>query len=102
VSIEERIAEVLRRLDNETTGGDLASRSSTSPEQWAAVLATELGLTQQWLTRHESGGARIFDIEQEAREHFRGFVYRAPGVEDPGSGHLTGIESRFVTGWRDE
>lgn len=45
--ITQRIADILRRLDEESTGGDLSSRSSTGPEQWAEVLTTELGLTRQ-------------------------------------------------------
>jgi hypothetical protein len=44
--IQQRIADILRRVDYETTGGDLASRSSTSPEEWAAVLVSELGLDE--------------------------------------------------------
>jgi hypothetical protein len=56
--IEERIVAVLRRLDDETTGGDLASRSATSLEQWAAVLVKELGLHQQRLTVF--GGTHTF------------------------------------------
>lgn len=64
-----------------------------------AVIA-ELGLRQEWVTRHESGGGRIHSTRADAFHRLNTFVPRPPGVEDPGSGELIGVESRYVTPWK--
>jgi hypothetical protein len=74
-------------------------------DPWAVAVAVveELGLGEEWKTVHESGGGMIHDTRAEAKERFDNFVVRPPGVEDPGSGILTHIASRYVTEWtRDE
>ena len=62
-------------------------------------LAGPMEVRREWCVRHESGGGRIYDNAQAAFHEFDTFVERPPGVDDPGSGKLTGVEVRYVTEW---
>lgn len=68
-------------------------------DELADAVIAELGLQQEWITRHESGGGTIHNTSEDAFHRLNTFVVRPPGVEDPGSGRLTGVESRYVTEW---
>lgn len=68
----------------------------------ADAVIRELGLRQEWLVAHESGGGSLCASREKAQREFDAFVERPPGVDDPGSGKLTGIESRYVTEWELE
>lgn len=64
-----------------------------------AVIAG-LGLQPEYCVRHESGGGHVHDDRAQAHHQYNTFVERPPGVEDPGSGQLTGVEIRWVTSWK--
>lgn len=83
---QQRIGEILRRIDYETTGGDLAARFSTGPEQWAEKLVTELGLVEEWRTSvvADPPSQEVFSDNEKWKE----FVKNAPGAE-----------LRYVTAW---
>lgn len=99
VSIEERLAHALmRELDEHGYEDDDEKRGQVA-HHFAAVLVAELGLTQEWISRHESGGGRVFDNAKEGRQFLAEFVERPPGVEDPGSGRYVGLQRRYVTNW---
>lgn len=111
--IEERLAEVLRRhmyesvhdadfpdgLDEPSLGFQRDPDVAKWSEMVAKAVVAELGFTEQWMARHESGGGRVFDSGDAARRFLANFVERLPGVEDEGSGSFTGLESRYVSKW---
>lgn len=73
---------------------------------WTENAASEIdkalgGLGRHWLVRHESGGGRTFDTEEQARSALENFVYRPPSLEDEGSGRYTGVESRWMSPWSE-
>ncbi|APC46660.1 hypothetical protein I5H34_gp083 [Mycobacterium phage Empress] len=59
------------------------------------------GLRPEYIARHESGGGTIHGTRVNAEIAMRSYVVFPPGVDDPGSGRLTGIESRWVSGWSE-
>lgn len=65
----------------------------------ADAIVEALSLRQEWMVRHESGGGIVYDTYDEAKDRLDNFVERPPGVEDPGSGKLVGIETRYVSTW---
>ncbi|AER49494.1 hypothetical protein SG4_84 [Mycobacterium phage SG4] len=72
----------------------------------AAHVAEEIdkalgGLRPEYIARHESGGGTIHGTRVNAEIAMRSYVVFPPGVDDPGSGRLTGIESRWVSGWSE-
>ncbi|MFV8266443.1 hypothetical protein ACNQR9_25840 [Mycolicibacterium peregrinum] len=74
-------------------------------EWWDAHLAAEIdkalgGLKPEYIARHESGGGTIHGTLVNAEIAMHSYVVRDPGVEDPGSGMLVGIETRWVSGWQ--
>lgn len=93
-----RLVDALRKLDYETTGGDLSARSSTGPEQWADVLLSSLP-DERWLKEPTppaldfASHGRINRVELvdhrparispvEGTPHDRGRVYTAHEVEN--------------------
>lgn len=115
--ITTRIAEVLRRhkptwrriqhpkradiLVNvlACTGCEWVGEESDHDAHQAAVLVETLGLTPEYIARHYSGGGTIHHTLTDAQHSMN--AYRPPGVDDPGSGRHTGIETRYVTRWTD-
>ncbi|QBI98701.1 hypothetical protein SEA_BOBBY_68 [Mycobacterium phage Bobby] len=90
------------------------SESRTSNAEWeelmhadgVAHLSVEVdkalgGLRPEYIARHESGGGTIHGTRVNAEIAMRSYVVFPPGVDDPGSGRLTGIESRWVSGWSE-
>ncbi|AIM49948.1 hypothetical protein SEA_PHOEBUS_74 [Mycobacterium phage Phoebus] len=76
------------------------------PPTCAEHLAEEIdkalgGLRPEYIARHESGGGTIHGTRVNAEIAMRSYVVFPPGVDDPGSGRLTGIESRWVSGWSE-
>lgn len=101
------IAEVLRRAGRTcgnhepVSGPGECEQCDNSHSKTAAEIDTALGgLTREWITRHESGGGIIRATADMARYDQARYQYRPPGVEDPGSGRLTGIETRWVSRWK--
>ncbi len=80
-------------------GPDECSQCDDSHGKTADAVIRELGMHQEWLVRHESGGGGICHSREDAQHKFASFKERPPGVDDPGSGRLTGIETRHVTEW---
>lgn len=100
--------EILRCAKCKTDFGRLTGknhRNDPDPyDLWAEHVAAEIdkalgGLRPEYIARHESGGGTIHGTLVNAEISMRAYVVRPPGVEDPGSGQLTGIESRWVSGW---
>ena len=65
----------------------------------ANAIMEALGLRQEWMVRHESGGGIVYDTYDEAKDRLDNFVERPPSVEDPGSGKFVGIETRYISTW---
>jgi hypothetical protein len=62
VSIHQRLAEALRQLDLDTTGGDLSSRSSTSVEDWADALLELPGVAIIDTTNIDAIAKAMYDV----------------------------------------
>ncbi|QDM57465.1 hypothetical protein SEA_MAHAVRAT_81 [Mycobacterium phage Mahavrat] len=79
---------------------------ATFSGDYAEHVASEVdkalgGLRPEYIARHESGGGTIHGTRVNAEIAMRSYVVFPPGVDDPGSGRLTGIESRWVSGWSE-
>lgn len=106
-----RIADAMQARDQAATAGidePFMIEHATYEELADAVIEALPELTaprplvvhREWCVRHESGGGRIYSDGKEAHAAFAAFVERPPGVDDPGSGKLTGVDVRWVTDWK--
>ncbi|OBK09036.1 hypothetical protein [Mycolicibacterium conceptionense] len=76
--------------------------SKAHSEHVAAEIDKALGaLKPEYIARHESGGGTIHGTLVNAEIAMRSYVVFPPGVDEPGSGRLTGIETRWVSGWSE-